>query len=280
MNLRNILFATDFSSCSEAALQCAAAVAKRFQSRLIVVHVISETLFADVPAEILTEARTRTIADVRKKLEELGSRLQAEIVLEEGPVADVLLALAESRSIDLFVVGTQGHGRLQRLLLGSVAEKLSRQSRCPVLVVPETSLSNRESDVSTILCPTNFSDRSVAALKQTWQLAKVFSAQIILLHVLELALSRGDRIIQRTIAEEPLSRLSSSLSAGERSPAAELAVEFGTPADTIVRVATERDADLIVLSIQRGKPVVAHLPPEITYSVAAQAPCPVLTIAS
>jgi nucleotide-binding universal stress UspA family protein len=279
MNLQNILFATDFSSCSEAALQCATAVATRFQAKLFVAHIISETLFADVPAEVQTEARTRTIADAKKKLEEIGSRLQAEIILEEGPVADVLLALAEFRSIDLLVVGTQGHGRLQRLLLGSVAEKLSRQAPCPVLVVPEASM-NRKSGVSTILCPTNFSERSAAALKQAWQLAKTLSAQIILLHVMAPALSRADRISERTIVEEPLSRLSSFLSAGDRSRAAELAVEFGSPADTIVRVARERDADLIVLSIQKGKPALAHLPPEITYTVAADAPCPILTFAS
>jgi len=241
-------------------------------------------MYANVPPELLAEAKTRTIADARRKLEEISSRfsgLQTQIILEQGPPSEVLLRLAEAKSIELLVVGTQGHASIKRFLLGSVAEKLARQSRCPVLVTPESSLPVEEFTLKTILCPTNFSERSIGALKYAWAFAKTFSAHIILMHVVQdQILSRADRISQTTKAEGPMSRLSSSLSAGDRSREAELAVEFGAPAETIIKVAGERNADLIVLSIQRDKPLVAHLPPEVTFLVAAQAPCPVLTSAT
>jgi len=284
MNLQSILIGTDFSPWSEAALRCAAALAKRFQARLFVVHAIADSMYANVPPELLAEAKTRTIADARRKLEEISSRfsgLQTQIILEQGPPSEVLLRLAEAKSIELLVVGTQGHASIKRFLLGSVAEKLARQSRCPVLVTPESSLPVEEFTLKTILCPTNFSERSIGALKYAWAFAKTFSAHIILMHVVQdQILSRADRISQTTKAEGPMSRLSSSLSAGDRSREAELAVEFGAPAETIIKVAGERNADLIVLSIQRDKPLVAHLPPEVTFLVAAQAPCPVLTSAT
>jgi nucleotide-binding universal stress UspA family protein len=285
MNIDNILLAADFSPASQAALQYAAVIAKRCNARVFVAHVIPESAFADVPKEILAEARARTVADLKARLEQLQyalKDLQLQFILEEGHVADTLLALTKSKSIDLVVVGTRGHRRIQRMLLGSIAEKLSRQSRCPVLVVPEDAVSyDSKVTVRTILCPTNFSERSIAALKHTWQFAKAFSSHIILLHVVDDSLlSRADRIARSTTVHERLSRLSSSLSSDGPSPETELVVEFGVPDRTIVKVAAERGTELIVLSIQRAKPVVAHLPPEITFSVAQQADCAVLTIAS
>jgi universal stress protein E len=284
MDLTNILIGTDFSPWSEAALRCAAVLAKRFQARLFVVHAIADSIYANVPPELLAEAKTRTIADARRKLEEISSRfsgLQPEIILEQGPPSEVLLRLAEAKSIELLVVGTRGHVAIKRLLLGSVAEKLARQSRCPVLITPESSLPVEEFTLKTILCPTNFSERSTGALRYAWAVAKTFSAHIILLHVVQdQILDRADRISQTTKAERPMSRLSSSLAAGDRSQEAPLAVEFGAPAERIVKVAGERNADLIVLSTQRDKPVIAHLPPDVTFLVAAQAPCPVLTSAT
>jgi len=286
MNIQNILLATDFSASSQAALQYAALVTERFNAHLVVAHVISESAFKDVPTAILADAKNRTIVETRRRLEQLRESLndfEAEFILEEGPVADKLLLLAESKSVDFLIVGTRGHSGIKRLLLGSVAEKLSRQARCPVLVVPDSAVPYK-SEVSTLrrfLCPTNFSPRSVTAIKQALEFAKSFSAQLILLHVVEEpALNRADRIALRTAVEERLSGFSSRLSANGPSYEAELVVEFGSPAEIIVKVAAERDADLIALSIQRAKAAVAHLAPEITYSVVQQADRPVLTIAS
>lgn len=285
MSIQNILLATDFSRCSEVALRFAVFVAERCRAKLLMVHVISESVYKDVPPEILDEAKTRIRTDAQAKLEwsrQLAKDLAVDVLLEEGPVADTLLAISESRSIDLLVVGTRGHRRIERLLLGSVAEKLSRQARCPVFVVPEAAFSyGSEISLNTILCPTNFSDRSKAALKQGWEMAKIFSGHMLLLHVVESSTpSRADRIQQRMEIEGRLSSLSSSVSDGASSPEIELTVEFGEIAQSIVRVAAERGASLVVLSIEKREPVVAHLPPTITYSVAQRVSCPVLTIAS
>lgn len=284
MNIQNVLLAMDFSPSSEAALHFARFLAKRYKAKLIVVHVISESMYKDVPAELMQEAKTRTKAEAQAKMERLGAfvqNIQSEFMLEEGPVADTLLSLSESRQIDLLVVGSRGHRRIQRLLLGSVAEKLSRQAACPVLVVPESALSyDLQISLKTILCPTNFSERSTAALKYAEELAKSLSGHILLLHVIESStVATADRMQHRLVIKERMSRLRSSLSK-ESSPETDLIVEFGPIAQTITRIAAERDARLVVLSIKKGKPIIAHLPPEITYSVAQQVSCPVLTIAS
>lgn len=284
MNVQNILLATDFSSCSGAALQFAQFIAKHCAATLLIAHVISESVYKDVPAELMQEAKARTAVDARAKLGQMRQHTNAasvELLLEEGPVADTLLAISESRHIDLIVAGTRGNRRIQRLLLGSVAEKLSRQARCPVLVVPESAVSyNSKIGMETILCPTNFSERSQAAVKQAWGIAKTFSAHILLMHAVDMpSLDRAKRIERRNAIEERMKSMRALLSSEEAGPEVEFVVEFGPIVRTIARVAAERGASLVVLSIQRGKPALAHLPPEITYSVAQLVSCPVLTIA-
>ncbi len=73
----------------------------------------------------------RTAAALRSKVATI------ETSLCEGFPAEEILATAEARQVDLVVVGARGLGRLKRLLLGSVSEKVLRYAKCPVLVVKE-----------------------------------------------------------------------------------------------------------------------------------------------
>jgi nucleotide-binding universal stress UspA family protein len=117
-------------------------VAKHYQSKLFVVHVISPLVYRSVPPELLAEAQKRTRLEATAQMARLQRRqggtpgLESEAVLREGDVAGSLLRLVSEYNIDLLVVATRGYRHLKRLLLGSVAEKLFRQAFCPVLVVP------------------------------------------------------------------------------------------------------------------------------------------------
>ncbi|MBI3245500.1 MAG: universal stress protein [Deltaproteobacteria bacterium] len=65
----------------------------------------------------------------------LGVYAQVEVLVQEGPAAQAILATAEKRTVDLIVMSTHGRGGVRRLLLGSVAEKVIRLALCPVLAV-------------------------------------------------------------------------------------------------------------------------------------------------
>jgi len=279
-SLKNILLATDFSSISPIVLAHAVAVARRYKSKLYVAHVIPPDMYTSVPAEILQQAAKETRQHAHHEMSSflrLGRlrRLRHQAMVEEGEVADVLLRLAQEHAIDLLVIGTRGRRGVRRLLLGSVAEKVFRQARCPVLIVPPAA--GEEVRITRILYPTDFSKASLQAAPYAFSLARHYRAQLILLHVFEGSIPSIEGLArQRTLVQKRLKR--SVLRDVRLDVKPELGVEFGEPAERIRKAAAEWQASLIVLAVRRAEPKVAHLAEGIAYKVVRQAPCPVLTI--
>jgi nucleotide-binding universal stress UspA family protein len=118
-----ILVATDFSDVASAALRVAADYARRLGGRLHLFHVTS-------PVE---HNVTRLLADAA---DEAGVDVPATLASVGGDAPDEIVRYAARHSIDLIVLGTHGRTGVSRLLLGSVAERVVRTARCPVLTVP------------------------------------------------------------------------------------------------------------------------------------------------
>lgn len=86
--------------------------------------------------------------------------IRYQISIERGEVWPAVSRIVEDEDVDLVVVGTRGRSGLGKLLLGSVAEKIFRNSRCPVLTVgPHFELSFHSSQPRSVLFPTGFSPR-------------------------------------------------------------------------------------------------------------------------
>ncbi len=143
VKLDNILFATDFSPASEAALGYALSIARHYDSKLFVAHVIRPDLYQMLPPENLTGVleQIRHYAEQEMANLLISGRLRGiphEILLEQGQFWSVLSGMMEKNDIDLVVVGTRGRTGVQKLLLGSVAEEIFRLSYRPVLTVGPT----------------------------------------------------------------------------------------------------------------------------------------------
>ncbi len=143
--LERILVPTDFSDNSKAALAKACQLAEKFDAEIHVLHVIktdtmmavgSDGFFA-VSAEVMQEYRD-AVAD---QLEGFAATCKghAKNVVQsarEGiPFAEIV-QYAKANNIDMIVLGTHGRTGISHLLIGSVAEKVVRKARCPVLTVP------------------------------------------------------------------------------------------------------------------------------------------------
>ena len=286
LTLRNVLFATDFSAACNNAWWHALAVAKHYQSKLFVVHVISPLVYRSVPPELLAEAQERTRLEATAQMARLQRRqggttgLESEAVLREGDVADSLLRLVSEYNIDLLVVATRGYRHLKRLLLGSVAEKLFRQAFCPVLVVPlQARLSSGQAlGIRRIVCPTDFSPASSAALAFAILLARDYEAQLILVHVVEGAVINSVEDMHQ-LRESTEGRLRQLLPA-RHDLAFEplLEVAFGAPTEGISRIAAEYQSDLVVVGVHSAGPRQAHEYERTAYRVIRWSQCPVATI--
>src|SRR5262249_29189019 len=135
--IRTILCPTDFSNCSANALQLASSLARDHRARLVILHVIPRS--AVTVGEALVPPQIDKIrAEARERLDALPIRrlgLLAERRLADGDPAEVILHFARENSAELIVMGTHAQPGLNRVLMGSVAERVVRNTPCPVLTV-------------------------------------------------------------------------------------------------------------------------------------------------
>jgi nucleotide-binding universal stress UspA family protein len=170
IEIRRILCPIDFSDHSRRALDHAIAIARWYKSTVTVLHVVSPAPVAAFgPGAVVLEPinlppvdRNQLLADVEAFARtESAPDLMIDAVVRDGNTVDEVLQQAIGMKADLLVIGTHGRSGFERLLLGSVAEKVLRKASCPVMTVPRrlpdampaASVVDRR-----IQCPVDFSE--------------------------------------------------------------------------------------------------------------------------
>ncbi|MEQ1759395.1 MAG: universal stress protein [Vicinamibacterales bacterium] len=143
-----ILVATDFSAPSDAALVYAKAVAAQFGASLHLLHVVENPVIAGMMgAEVLVPDTSAMVAALEQEAETKLSamlapaertKFRATTEIRMGSAASTIVEMAHSLGVDLLVMGTHGRTGVTHALLGSVAERVTRHSTCPVLTVHAT----------------------------------------------------------------------------------------------------------------------------------------------
>jgi nucleotide-binding universal stress UspA family protein len=142
ITLKTILVPSDFSECSDAAVRYGLELARRFDAKLHLLHVIRDPATQPWAAEGLSAAMLESVEQWQQRA---GARLAASVpagdaarVTVEVPIAmpyQEILRYAADHAIDLIVMGTHGRSGVSHILLGSIAEKVVRRAPCPVLTV-------------------------------------------------------------------------------------------------------------------------------------------------
>ncbi len=295
VDIQRILCPIDFSDTSRHALDHAVAIAKWYQSHITALHVIHPPvlleppiLFADVAGPVPTEAER---AAVQMRLRDWLQRantagLQTDVLLEEGNPAPHILECARSLPADLIVMGTHGRGGFERFMLGSVTEKIVRKATCPVLTVPPPAISVAKLPYKRLLCPVDFSESSLAALRFAFSLAKESDAHLTILHVfdwppdVELLVERFDTPeFRRVVEEEARGRLEALVTEEARSWCTpDTRVSYGKPYRQILELAGSEGADLVIIGVRGRNALDLTLFGSTTNQVVRRASCPVLTL--
>lgn len=142
-NIDTILLAVDFSDSSVNACEYALTLATRFESRLIVLHVINEPvdLRGFYVPHISFERLEQEIEEGATKMMEsfaatsLSGFSNFETCIVSGIPHDEILKKAEAENASLIVLGTHGRTGIDHLLFGSTAERVVRTAQCPVLTI-------------------------------------------------------------------------------------------------------------------------------------------------
>jgi nucleotide-binding universal stress UspA family protein len=138
-----ILFATDFSENSEHAFDYAYLMARTFNARLIIVHVINEPvdLRGFYVPHISFEKLEKEIEEGAEKMMEKFCRTRIkdftnyETFIVAGIPYEDILKKADAEKVALIVMGTQGRKGIDHFLFGSTAERVVRNAKCPVMTV-------------------------------------------------------------------------------------------------------------------------------------------------
>jgi nucleotide-binding universal stress UspA family protein len=138
--IENILLATDGSRPAKQAAEFAASLALRFRAKVTVLHAytpvpayLGEPNYSQVFYESLNGAKALA-EDTASRLHDMGiAEVETEVI--EGPAANAILGVAETRKPDIIVIGARGLSTWQGLLMGSVSLSVTQRAECPVLVV-------------------------------------------------------------------------------------------------------------------------------------------------
>ncbi len=285
VSIKNVLFATDFSPVSEAAFQYAEAIARKFGSKLHAVHVVPPQAYKYVPGgggEVPWDIDEHQAKEEMEHLEARMTGIPHDALTVRGEIADSIHILIVEKNADMLVVGTHGRRGLARVLMGSVAERIFRQAPCPVLTVGPKVASDapREIEFNRVLFATDFSEASLAAAPYAFSLAQEFQARLTLMHVVALPLDPMES--HQVILSEREKKLRNLLPAEiDLWCRPDYAITFGDAAENILKLAKEREADLIVLGVRGAGGAVGvatHVADAVAHEVVCQAKCPVLTV--
>ena len=292
----HILCPIDFSPQSQQAYNYAVALARWYDARITVIHVVAtrpavETIpsihAATLPPAAVDELRRTLARDLERYVRTPeASGLRINVMVQEAPsVHQEILVQARMLDSDLIVISTHGLGGLDRLVLGSVTEQVLRHASAPVLVIPPHStaatLSATQVRFKRILCPVDFSTGSQAGLSYAISLAEEADAALTLLHVIDdlasdLTLSAKDvEVLQQRCIDDLQRMIPADVSTY---CSVDFVVSEGRPAREILSLATSRTTELIVMGVQGRNALDRLVFGSTTHAVIRAANCPILTV--
>lgn len=287
IELKNILYLTDFSQRSDEALSFAKALGRAYSAQIYALHVLVPDVLTYMSPDSISAAidlQKEFAVGQMQRVEAQLRGLPHKVIVEQGQkVWATLEPMLKQHAIDLIVVGTHGRTGLPKFLLGSTAEKVFRRSQIPVMTIgPSAHIgSQNEACFHSVLFATDFSPESLAAGRYAVSFAEENDAQLILFHVMKHPEQRKESKRQTLSVAEAMHQLYEIVPPEvELWCRPEVVVEFGEPAERILEAAKERSADLIVLGIRTADHLLAatHLGTSTAHNIVAHAPCPVLTV--
>lgn len=293
--LKRILFATDFSDDALRAQEYAMYLATAWDATIDVLHVIEAPPASSGETDsILAVERARGEAGRRlEQVRDFMARSGLQVLVRQvlgNPLVQIGLA-AREREVDLVVLGVQGRTNRLYGLIGATAERVVKESPCPVLAVPGLRAEvDRPIDttphvpIRNILAPLDFSAPSLGAVEYAIQIANGLGAKVTLMHVLEPVcydLDCGLGVIEQEARKrdhwnQHLVELKEVITS--YGLPAEVEISGGIPSEAILAGVLRHHADLIVMGTHGRRASPERPFGSVAEAVLRRAHCPVLTV--
>jgi len=294
LKIKLILCPVDFSEFSSTAFRYALSVAEHYQAKLVVQHIVelwrypsagfaaSASLY-DEFCQALCENGKEHLQEFVKNYARGGTQL--ELVVHQGMAPDSILSFAQANKADVIVMGTHGRRGYDRLMLGSVTDRVMRSASCPVLAVrnpPRDLMATDDKEgrhvhrLRQILFCTDFSENSGSALNYAISATEEYGAELTLLHVLEEVPSSAKTEKAIAAATEQLDKLIPPKAL--QTLKIKTAVRIGKPYQQIIQFALEEQIDMVAMGVRGRGALDLAVFGSTTYRVMQLGPCPVLAV--
>jgi len=290
LEIKLILCPIDFSEFSARAYRHALSLAEHYRANLVVQHIVElwrhPSVGFVINAGLYHEFCRSLREDGEAQLKELVKNytpetIQPELVVDLGLAPDSILSFAQARKTDVIVMGTHGRRGYDRLMLGSVTDRVMRRAPCPVLAVrktPHDSATGEERHhvhyLNRILYCTDFSENAERALNYAISVTTEYGAELTLLHVLEDISSSANVDEAIALTAKQLDKLIPL--EGRKTCKIKTAVRIGKPYRQIIQLAEEAQIDLVIAGVHGYGALDPAVFGSTTYRVIQLGPCPVL----
>jgi nucleotide-binding universal stress UspA family protein len=288
-SFNHILCPVDSSEFAKRALGYGAALA-RVQGAELTVLTVRPPMTLDVwaahnlvlPPE-LPEARDQTAAALRQFVQETTGLDDARVIVQDGPVVGEILRVAAEWPADLIVMGTHGASGFERIVIGSVTEKVLRRTPVPVLTIPRHARDVSSALFRTVLCALDRSEAAGRALEYALELARAGGGRLVLTHVVEHIVDEDPQFARHFDTAACYHALEPELRAWyaarvppEARAACDLDVQlrFGKASREILTVSRECGAELIVVGTASASAMFGST----AHDVVRRAEIPVLVV--
>ncbi|MEO1477163.1 MAG: universal stress protein, partial [Bacteroidota bacterium] len=297
LQIRRILFPTDFSDCAESAYRHASYLANRFGAELHVLHVVEEG--RDDPGDWVADLSITPLdiaidldLPVESPAEEMPPARFVSVTETAPHAGPAILRYADARGIDLIVMGTHGRRGMRRFVMGSVAEEVMQTAPCPVFTIGGGKACREAWTIRHVLAPVDFSEHARASARHAAALAEAYGASLTLVTVVDMAMLPTGSAPYLDIYHVPTDDLEARARRLLNEQAASLRREFpalplisthvqiGRPASAIVEVAEEVMADCLVMGSHGRTGMERLLMGSVSGEVVRSAPCPVFVVKS
>ncbi len=293
LEVKLILCPIDFSEFSVRAYHHALSLAGHYRAKVVALHIVELFRFPSVgfaaSAGLYDEFCQAVRESGKEQLREFvkhhtHDEIQPELVVHQGIASDSILAFAQAQKTDVIVMGTHGRRGYDRLMLGSVTNRVIRRAPCPVLAVckplHDSMAAGKEQGhvhhLNRILFCTDFSENSERALNYAISATAEYDAELTLLHVLEEVPSPAKTEEAIAAATEQLNELIPP--EARKTLKIKTAVRVGKPYRQIIQLALEAQVDIVAMGVRGRGALDLAVFGSTTYRVMQLGPCPVLAV--
>ncbi len=291
MPIKNILVGVDFSDITETVVKTANFIAKLFDAKVQLIHVIeppSPLLYEEGFEPLLTIDGVELVVEVESVLKEkaeeeikklmnlFDSDIPVDFRIEIGNIAETILEVSEEEKVDLILIGSHQKGLLELLLIGSVTEKIVNKSRTSVLVVKGNVLE----EIKKLLVGYDFLPNSIEALEVAKDIAKRTKAEIDIVHIDADEWFAHLAHVHEEVYNKKIRLLEEIKEKIEKELEVPVKVEIqkGNPDELLIEKIKEYDPDLVVVGKRKGKKIKKFFLGRTAMKVVRNSPKPVLIV--